>query len=278
LPASPWFSYATINGVRIADDADPVVEHELRGVLTAAEAAGFPGISIDLSSIDSRIRDGGTAASVAADLAAHGLRCGDISALRLTDAGDDDAQLARISPIADAMQPAFCVTTIDVDPGPDVVRRLGHCADALAELGVRLAIEALPYCRVSQVDQAIGLCGAVGWERARLTIDTWHVLHGSGTVEGLATIAPDQIALLQLSDPSPDAPADLASASRHARAMPGPLSTPIARALRSSGFDGIVAVEVLSAAWRAAGPSALTHAAIESARTVWLDAAIATPT
>ncbi|MCH2173809.1 sugar phosphate isomerase/epimerase [Myxococcota bacterium] len=102
------------------------------------------------------------------------------------------------------------------------------CADALANVCERAAcVGLLTYLEFSRsrptpdLPSAARVVAASGHERARLTVDTWHVQHGPGSFADLEPLAADRIGSIQLSDAPAQPPADLAHASRHARLVPG---------------------------------------------------------
>ena len=145
---------------------------------------------------------------------------------------------------------------IDDPKEPEVRDQLGRCADSLSAVGVRLAIEFLPYSCVATVSDAWELCDAVGWDAAGLLVDSWHT-SVSGQVGSVHGLDADDIAMVQYSDGVLPTPRNVQDDSRNHRRVPGcgqfDLHGFVAAIVRT-GYDGIISTEVLSADVRVAHP------------------------
>ena len=178
----------------------------------------------------------------------------------------------RLAAIDTATGARVCGTALDfdiVDPKePEVCDQLRRCADSLSAVGVRLAIEFLPYSCVATVSDAWELCDAVGWDAAGLLVDSWHT-SVSGQVGSVHGLAADDIAMVQYSDGVLPTPRTVQDDSRNHRRMPGcgqfDLHGFVAAIVRT-GYDGIISPEVLSADVRVAirtssPPNSIEHSA-----------------
>jgi sugar phosphate isomerase/epimerase len=115
----------------------------------------------------------------------------------------------------------------------------------------------VPYGGVRSLSEGIDVCSAVGWDRCGLLVDTWHVFRGGEPWPLLRSLAASQIALVHLNDAG-EPVGDLAYDSRFLRTPPGEGTFPLARFLElldEIGYEGVISLEVLSAALRSRPPA-----------------------
>jgi sugar phosphate isomerase/epimerase len=144
-----------------------------------------------------------------------------------------------------------CVAAVaeGVDPlGIEVRTQLRRCADIVADVGARLALEFLPYSPLKTVAQAEELCDDIGWSRAGLLLDSWHTLVGD-QLQGIARLPASSVVMVQFSDALTPLTGDIRDNSRNLRRMPGDGNLKLGdfvEAVKATGYSGLVSPEVLS--------------------------------
>lgn len=237
----------------------------LRDVIAAASTGGFTSVGLDIWSVDRYTAEGHSIDELVKMLEQAGVRCTDVLPLVISADRDTTTEsAARLAAIATATGARVCGAALDADiddPRDQGVRdQLRRCADTLSAVGVRLAIEYLPYSCVATVSDASALCDAVGWDAAGLLVDSWHT-SVSGQVGSLHGLAGEDTAMVQYSDGVLPTPGNVQDDSRNHRRLPGrgQFDLPgFVAAIASTGYDGIVSPEVLSTTIRGAPPSRFT--------------------
>jgi sugar phosphate isomerase/epimerase len=232
----------------------------LLSVIEEAGRAGFTAIGVDEASVAAHVAAGGSVDDVGSALAAAGLTCTDVLYLPV---GDDAAAVTagagRLARLAAATGARMCVTAVTAPlPAKVAAGHLSAAAAVLADAGVRLAVEFVPYGELRSLVDAAALCDAVGWGRAGLLLDSLHVFRSGTDLAEVARLSGSQVALVQLSDAAGPPPHDLMRESRHLRRVPGEGDLDLcafAAAVVATGFDGPVTAEVLSDEVRAGDPA-----------------------
>lgn len=263
-----YYSLPTINWVRLpaTGDQGPSPTLTVAEILFHARAAGFAAVGID-----GFTAGGGDPARLTDLLAGRGLRCSDVGVLAV-ERSDNLARCDRMLALARATGAELCVTTSTIEPGPDLVRELRSCAEALADAGVRLALEFLPYGPLATLPDAISLCATVGWQRCGLLLDSWHFFAGGAPWEVLRALSGEQIALVQINDAPPPITADPQFESRFRRVLPGAGSFALDRfvtTVTATGFRGPVSPEVLSESLRREPPARFAERLMTSLHRTW---------
>lgn len=243
-------SLPTINWVRLPGGSDPGElprpTRSVPDILRAAALAGFGGVGVDTVTAAGFVN--GREGELADQFRAAGIRCTEVGVLSVGrgDGRDAAAVLARLAAATGA---ACCVTVLDAAPTAAVVTDLRTCAAILAEAGVRLAVEFLPYGPLPTLADAVEVCEAVGWQRCGLLVDSWHFFRGGAPWDVLHRLRGDQIAMVQINDAPPPRGDDLRFESRFRRVLPGLGEFDLRRwreVLIAGGYDGVVSAEVLS--------------------------------
>jgi 2-keto-myo-inositol isomerase len=207
--------------------------------LATAAAAGFDLVELRAPKLDETD-------SLRAVLAAHGLNAWSINSLEAVgEAQGLEAEARRLAAIAGA---AGCPYVLCV---PGTVRAgLEEAVAALAEVcsseGATLAFEFMGFewSAVRTLTEAVAVADAAGG--LPVVVDSFHWAAGGGTLDELAALDPARVAVIHLND-VPDRPLDgLGDADR---VLPGDGVLPLrdfVAALRSSGFDGVLSVELFN--------------------------------
>ena len=244
-------------------------------VLDAAASAGFTSMGVDLASIaasgfETHLDELGRA------FRDRGMRCSDVVVVVVADDPKATLQSAqRCARAAGELDAPTCVLAVrDEVEWPLLVATCRESATMAAGVGARLAVEFLPYSPIATMEQAMDLCEAIGWDRAGLLLDSLHVARTGTGLDAIRALNRSQIQLVQLSDAPSARPADLVDESRNARLLPGEGGLDLGsfvQAVRSTGYDGDVGAEVLSALLRGRDPAVVARAvkrALETFRIV----------
>lgn len=268
-------TFPTVNCLRMPDHAGnpPTVVAPLEGVLRGVAEAGLGHVGIDGFTMGEYISRRGAPDRLAALLTRYGLDCTDVGVLRIGGPIETIDAARALAALAQASGARICVTAVDTDPAAEsTTALLARCADLFSAVGVRIALEFLPYTPLGTLVEARDLCAAVGWQRCGVLVDSWMFFRGQNSWADLRALTADQVAYVQLDDaPEPIGP-DPVYESRHRRVLPGQGVFDLAefvRVLQEIGFDGPVGVEVLSDEFRALDPVDQGRAAATAARAVW---------
>jgi sugar phosphate isomerase/epimerase len=248
-------------------EVDPVLPEQIR----AASAAGFRLFGPDVFSIAMHVERGGSVEQLAEVLEESGVRCYEIAAL-MVGTDDADAQAEQIAAYASVLRPDWVLTNV-MAPVDDGVRdEFARCAAVLADAGARLAVEYLPWTPVASVATAYDLVASVPDARAGVLPDVWHHFRGPDTWAELDALPLDAIAYVQFSDALPMTSDDIVDETVSRRVFPGDGEFDLdayCEHMRAKGFDGVVSIEVLSAAMRDMDPVEFTRRAFAAADRYW---------
>jgi sugar phosphate isomerase/epimerase len=267
-------SFPTIAAVEMsAAGGRPVVLHPVEELMAAAARSGFQGIGLDwftLRDAEARGVDLPRLAELAEEL---GLTWTDLAALGLDGDGSKDARVSRsMARRCAALSIPVCGLVVSSRPSDAVVARVAASAQIFAAVGVRLALEFLPYSGVRSLAEARDVCARVGYDACGVMIDTLHLLRSGGTATDIVALDAVEIACVQLADGPADPPADLVDESRNARELPGAGAFDLSAftaGLVSVGYVGTVSIEVLSANLRSLEPDDLAAAYFVAGAAYW---------
>jgi sugar phosphate isomerase/epimerase len=142
---------------------------------------------------------------------------------------------------------AFGVAVIDHRPFVEPARALAREAE---DLGLRLALEPLPFALVASVPQGARLAQDVDHPSFGLCIDAWHVFRAGTSLDELARcLSAELVVSVELDDADPEPVGTLFEDTRDRRRYPGEGSFDLrglVDVLRTIGFDGPWGVEMLS--------------------------------
>ena len=263
LGTGAGYSLPTVNWLRFPGPDDPAgTEPEpqwpLEAILDGAAAAGFTSVGLDRHTVATYVAAGRSIDDVGAELRARGLRCTDVGVLPLGTAGVLGVA-EELAGIAEASGAGICIAAHYAPTAFEAAARdLREAAAILAGAGATLVLEFVVYGPLRTLAEGAELCEAVGWNRCRLLVDTWHVFRGGEPLSRLRSLGDDRIGLVHVNDGAavPDADAVLEGRSR--RLLPGQGAFPLAEfaaAVDAAGYRGVVAVEVLSDELRRLSPA-----------------------
>jgi sugar phosphate isomerase/epimerase len=151
----------------------------------------------------------------------------------------------------------------------EIAGLLRELADIAAPFGVRLALEPVAFAPLKTLAQALEVIDAAERENIGLNIDTFHVWAAGTPWEEVARLDSHMIEVVHLSDAAPRRGDEWSDADRGV--FPGdgiiPLTEGIA-AIRSTGYDGAWAIEMISEYYWEWDPVILARAAKSRAETL----------
>jgi sugar phosphate isomerase/epimerase len=221
-------------------------------VLDGVADAGFGAVGLDHYTLDGHHPD-----RVASALRARGLTCSDVGIVRVGEL--QRADLERLAETGAALGCGLCIAAL-YRPlrHDDAVRDLRAAAAVLAPAGIRLAFEFTSYGNATSLAAASAICDDVGWDRCGLLVDAWHVFRGGESLDDIAALDGDRIALVHVSDGAAEPLADALLEGRFHRLPPGAGAFDLDgffAALDAARYAGPVALEVLSEELRLLEPA-----------------------
>jgi len=169
---------------------------------------------------------------------------------------------ARAERKFDLMQELDCdLLMVCANVSPDSLGGIDRAAADLHELGeraakrgLRVGFEALAWSRhINDYRDASEAVRRANHPAIGLVLDTFHILARETEVKSIENIPRERIFLVQLAD-APKLDMDYLSWSRHFRCMPGQGDLPILpfmEALLTTGFDGLLSLEIFNDQFRA---------------------------
>jgi sugar phosphate isomerase/epimerase len=239
---------------------------DLDTYLGALADAGFATVSLGMDQLV------GDPAGAARLVSAHGLRCSDVLALRVSRHEDEVlAQTEAMAVAAEMLGAEYVLSLIWARVGEETIDRFGRCADRVFASGARLALEMPPIGELNSIGAAMRIVDTVGTKRAALMVDTFHFCRGTSTWDELEGLSLEALGYVQFDDaltPGEDVMDD----TMNRRAMPGDGEFPLERfasTLTTRGWSGVVSIEVLSADLRQLDIATFARRAYETTMPYW---------
>jgi sugar phosphate isomerase/epimerase len=226
------------------------------GQARAAHAAGFEAVGLRLNPLlenDSVVvGDAVAEEALRAAMRETGLRLLEVGVFPLK-AHLDIAKLLPVLRFSAELGACFIVCPVEDDDPARRIETLRALCDACAPLGLTVLVEFNPYSACRTVQDARGLSLAAKRDNVALVIDFLHLARSGGTVEDLAAVEPNLLALMHFCDaaPAPEGArtqAELRAESRTARRLPGEGVLPLADFVAAFPKDTPISVEAPSAA------------------------------
>ena len=246
-------------------------EADLATQFAAAGDAGFDGVGVDVWSIERHVQQGGTIDELVAALDKVGLRCIELQAMVLNDDMPDISRPPRFVELVDVFRPEIVMAGFTAVPSDAEVSAFRDAAQQVAALGATVAIEFLPMMPIDSIGKTLDIVRRVGG-RVGVCVDTWHFFRGPDTWAELEALPAADLAYVQFNDALPLESADLMSETLHRRTLPGAGEFELERfceVIKAKGYDGPVAVEIISAPLRAEGPHEFARKALAASRPYW---------
>jgi sugar phosphate isomerase/epimerase len=153
---------------------------------------------------------------------------------------------------------------------------IDRMAESLAELnaevvkrGFLVGIEILPFTNLATVKESRAVVEAAGIKDGGLLLDIWHMERNGIPNSDIAALPPEMIVSIEINDAAAEVQGDLWQDTVNSRLLPGQGAFDIdgfLSAVYSTGFDGPVGVEIISAEQRKKSLEVGARDAIEAAR------------
>ena len=266
------FNGATTNTADLATD------------IRIAGQTGYDVIELRDNKIDKFLADKGTLGEVHGMLEEARVQPWTINAI--SRVGVDGAQgtataVARCRELSRYAQAIGCPWVLVV-PGPtegrsdaqvmkDTTATLGEMADAAAEYGVNVAFEFMgfPWAAVRDVAGAWRVVQETNRPNLGVIVDTAHFYAGESTLESIKDVPSDKLVVLHINDVEDVAKPDIQDGHR---LYPGEGILPlqdIIKAVRATGWDGVLSVELFREEYWKLDPLEVAKEAKAKALTVW---------
>jgi sugar phosphate isomerase/epimerase len=240
------------------DDRSP---HDFRTRAEVASRAGFTGVGIgylDLLEAEKQYGYSG----IKSILADNGIKYFEIEMLLnwfVTDErrADADEKRATMFRAAEAIGARHVKVGGDFDGGDFDPEHMATefralCEDA-ANAGTKVAFEPMPFVNVKTPAQALEFIQMADHPAGGVLLDIWHVARAGLDVRSVGSVPAQWIADVELDDAPLHFEGDLIADTFHGRRLPGQGELDVqgfVDAVRSTGYDGIWGVEILSADYR----------------------------
>jgi sugar phosphate isomerase/epimerase len=207
-----------------------------------------------------------------------------ISSFEPIELQDPDVMQERCRRLCEAAQTlgcdAFQVVALDglqhlawSDMRGEFAALLRDLADIAAPFGVRLALEPVAFAPLRTLAQALEVIDEAERENIGLNIDTFHIWAGGTPWEEVARLDAKSIVVVHLSDATPRR--GKAWSDQDRGVLPGEGIIPLREgidAIRSTGYDGVWAIEMISDTYWEWDLFTLARKAKSQAETLFADA------
>jgi sugar phosphate isomerase/epimerase len=246
---------------------------DLAKQVQAAAAAGFEAVTVDVWTMGAEVGCGRRLGALRESLDRAGVRCAAMPAIRTSPATTASASAEKALPYITEFGPSVVVTVVENPVTDAVVEDLRGAAGRLQREGARMALEFLPYGPLADMMVAADLAADVGGG-AGICLDSWHFFHlpAGPPWEALGRLAPDAIAYVQFDDAGRAPVEDLAMETRTQRKIPGQGILDLDRfaaAVRSTGYDGDVGLEVLTSDHHGEDPDSFAQRLLAASLHYW---------
>lgn len=245
---------------------------DLATQFSAAADAGFDGVGIDVWSIDRHLECGGTIGDLTDALDRVGLRCVELQALVLHAEMPPVCRPPRFAEFVDAFRPEIIMAGFPTQPSDADIDAFRRAVDQVTVHGATVAVEFLPMMPIDTIAKTLDVIRRVGGP-VGVCVDTWHFFRGPDTWAELEALPAAELAYVQFNDALPLVSDDLMSETLQRRTLPGEGQFELSRfcdIVRAKGYDGPVAIEIMSAPLRAEGPQEYARKSLAAARRFWL--------
>jgi len=144
------------------------------------------------------------------------------------------------------------------------------CREA-AGVGAAVGLEFMPFSGIPDVRAALDVIEAAGEPNGRLLVDVWHVARGGTPYRELAALPAEVIAHVEIDDARAEPVGEPWEDTVHHRLLPGEGDLDVVgflAAIRETGYDGPIGVEVISLRHRRLPLREAARAAYDAARDV----------
>lgn len=244
--------------------------------IDAAAAAGFRYLGADEGSIARYCAAGGSVEELAALILAADMRTFELPTLMINaNREQNQAGTLRLAALAEQLQPEFVQLNMDSAVDAGVIEDLQQAGEVFGKLGVRLAIEYLPWLpEVRNINSTREVLSRAGVAGAGVLVDSWHFTHSEDSFADLEALPLEELAYVQFDDHPALVGTDLLTETITRRAMPGSGVFELdrfARVFIKKGYSGVVSCEVISLDAQKMDVDSYARAVYQSSKTYWPD-------
>lgn len=246
-------------------------DNDLSTQFAAAAAAGFDGVGIDVWTIEQHLANGGSIRQLTDALESNAIGCIELQALVVNDAMPAIARPPLFVELVDAFRPEIIMAGFPTLPTDADIDAFRVAVDQVTHHGATVVVEFLPMTPIDSIAKALDVVRRVGGP-VGVCVDTWHFFRGPDTWADLEALALADLAYIQFNDALPLESDDLMSETLQRRTLPGQGEFDLTRfceIVRTKGYVGPVAVEIMSSTLRADGPAPFARQACAAARPYW---------
>lgn len=250
-------SFWTLAGDVLPLSGSAVSAFDLRERAQAASAAGWTGIGLSIDDLDHAVEQLGFA-GVRSLLGDNGLKFLELEALwdwcadgaRRTAS---DALRSKLLHAAEALG-AFQIKIVGDLAGGDwplekVVEDFRALARQAGDAGTQVSLEIFPGSNVADLPTALAIVEGAASKSGGLLLDIWHIARCGIPYEEIASIPPQHIKHVELSDAAAEQVGTVLEDTIRRRKLPGEGELDVVgflRALRKAGYRGVYGVEIVS--------------------------------
>jgi sugar phosphate isomerase/epimerase len=249
--------------------------------LDAAVAGGFGAVSLRMADIRAA-RAEHADADLRAQLADHGLVVAEVDVLWEWALGGEQGERSRRAEVglvdaavAVGARTLNAVSELDARDGGGALdaaaERFAVLCDRVAEHGLAVHVEYLPWSTVPDLATAWEIVRRAGRANGGIMVDTWHHYRGPGDDVLLGALPPTVVLGVQIDDAPGTPEADPVEETLHRRLVPGEGDLDLVgfvRTLLAAGVDCPVGCEIFSDELAALAPSAAARRAGAGLRAV----------
>ncbi|MCE5265844.1 MAG: sugar phosphate isomerase/epimerase [Deltaproteobacteria bacterium] len=243
--------------------------------LTTAARAGFRAVGLQMAAVENYLASGHSLVDARSVLDALGLVAPEMNFIPDWIYTRDDARktaltrFARFCEVSEALGCRVIVSTTSCPGAPDdmlAYENYGEICRTAAERGLIAGLEFVPWATVKTVMDAWRLVERVNHPAAGIVLDVFHLVKGGSRLEEIRNIPAEKIAIVHVNDLD-DTGEDILTLCRNRRLLPGEGKFPLRefmKAVRSTGYGGWYALEVLSEEYDMQDPDLIARGSFES--------------
>lgn len=238
--------------------------------LDAVRSSPFRSVGLDVATVRPFLDAGSTLAELRAMLDEREISCLEVHVLRCFPEGSDalaaDDEVAFFVRMASELGAPWVNVTIDAAPDAGRVAQMRRFANRLSEVGSAVSLEYQPGFACDTIATAREWRDEVAG--VGVQVDTWHTFRSDSTLDEVRALPADGISFVQFGDGS------TADAQAGGRRLPGQGDFPLrefVRAVRATGFDGLVQIETFVPELMQADPEYAARVQFEVSSPFWTD-------